>query len=307
MALSCLLLGLGLRLNADILTNYTLSGNQTFTARPARLSRLAAAVRLLLICRAIRPHFTGGGDFQINSRIQGTGGQVYIDMTDPDAVVTYAGINSYTGLTTVRSGILNLDTADKSNNGLSAAIVIGGGSNQAILTRPTTGNRNLIKNTASVTLKQNGVFELKREDSGSTAANSSTETIGTLIMDGGTLLNKSANPLATVFVASTLTLSANSIIDLGVATSFKANAVSGWTSGVFLTISNYDSGDTFDLPTLTAGQLAQIRFAVGGIYRSAGQLANGNIVPVPEVSSVLALAFLGITACVIERRRRVRL
>jgi hypothetical protein len=153
-------------------------------------------------------------------------------------------------------------------------------------------------------LKQNGVFELKREDSGSTAANSSTETIGTLIMDGGTLLNKSANPLATIFVASTLTLSANSVIDLGVATSFKANAVSGWTSGVFLTISNYDSGDTFDLPTLTAGQLAQIRFAVGGIYRSAGQLANGNIVPVPEVSSVLAVAFLGITAFLIERRRR---
>jgi autotransporter-associated beta strand protein len=138
-ALSCLLLVLGLRLNADILTNYTLTGNETFTSPAGSTFTIGSSGSTVLNLQANTATFSGSGAFQVNSKIQGTGGQVTIDMTDPNAVVTYTGINSYTGLTTVRSGILNLDTADKSNNGLSAAIVIGGGPNQAILTRPTTG------------------------------------------------------------------------------------------------------------------------------------------------------------------------
>ena len=102
----------------------------------------------------------------------------------------------------------------------------------------------------------------------------------------------------------TLTLSASSIIDMGAGTSvlqFANSSGVAWTSGETLTITNWTgslggggadqiifrSSDT----SLTAAQVAQIRFlnpaGLPAGTHAARILASGEIVPVPEPSTII--------------------
>jgi hypothetical protein len=309
---SCLWLGGALIGYAQISGNYTLTSDTTATSTAGTTFTVGTSSANTLDLKSFTATLTGAGDFLFYSQIKGTAsGHMYIDLTDPTRVVTYTAGNLFSGLTEIHGGILDLQTPDNKNSGIEGDIIIGGGPNQAILTRGQVNNHNIIANNKTVTLKQNGVFELNREASGTTVANSSSETVGTFIMNGGTLLNASPNPNATAFAASTFTLSSDSVIDLGVATSLSLGTPSSWTAGVHLTFQDWDWGSLTPQDsilfgsTLTASQLGEIRFLTAdGGYRGAVQLSDKHVVPVPEASSILALPLLGIVAFCRECRNR---
>lgn len=118
----------------------------------------------------------------------------------------------------------------------------------------------------------------------------------------------------------TLTLSANSVIDLGTGTSilsFDPSNTLPWTGGTLLTIANW-SGSTAGGGTdrvifgssaadLTSGQLSQIRFldpfGPGSGLVPATILPSGEIVPIPEPGTVFAGFALTAAVCWGERRR----
>lgn len=118
----------------------------------------------------------------------------------------------------------------------------------------------------------------------------------------------------------TLTLAANSIIDLGAGSSvlqFDASQSIGWTGGTFLTIANW-SGSTSGGGTdrvifgsadtaLTSSQVAQIRFldpfGAGSGLIAARILPTGEVVPIPEPATVFSAAALAAFVSWRERKR----
>lgn len=249
---------------------------------------------------------TGNYNFDVDSQLQGAG-NVTINLTDATKTVTYYNDNNnYTGLTTVQSGILDLRTPRDGDN--LGNVTIGGGANAAKVTRATTNNRELISDSATVTLKSNGTLEFVRAATGSNANNSSSENFGALVMEGGTLLHTSANTTSFTTVTSTsLTLTENSYIDLGAKMSLTFASVSSMTSGKTLLISDWDFTDDVFFTSITAGQLAQIKFDYGGKTVDAYRLPSGEVVPastVPEASP--ALIFPAIGALILFREQLLR-
>lgn len=239
----------------------------------------------------------GNYDFSVESQLQGAG-NVRINLSDDTKTVTfYNDDNNYTGTTTVLSGILDLRTPDNGNN--LANLVVGGGARLARVTRADSDNAELISDTATVTLRSNGTLEFVRQSSGSQARDNSAETFGHLRMQGGTLLNNSAN--ANVFTpvsVTLLTLTQDSYIDLGQKMSLTFGNVTGqaWTSGKTLYISDWDFTDDVFFSGISTSQLAQIKFDYGGNWVAAYQLPSGEIVPassVPEAHPALILPMLG--------------
>jgi T5SS/PEP-CTERM-associated repeat protein/autotransporter-associated beta strand protein len=196
-----------------------------------------------------------------------------------------SGTSTYAGATTVSNGTLNVSG---SLSQTSSVVVANGGT----LMLSGAAGSSKINDTASITLQ-----------SGSTLAfaaglSNHTETVGTL------------------------TLSGNSIIDLGVGGAnnilqFALSGAASWNGT--LSIYNYNLGDriyfgTQDNPTsLTAGQLNSIQFYSGagtgllGIGQWTGSntgevtFGSGEIMPVPEPATVMsALLLLGIV-CWSER------
>jgi hypothetical protein len=292
--------------------NFTLSGNQSFTSSSSLTYQIGSSSANSFNLQGYTATLTGSGNFSVGSQITGAG-QIVIDLTDSSKVVTYNSGNSYSGLTTVRSGTLFLGTPENQNNAILGNMIIGGGPNVALVTRDTQHNRELVGNNSTITLRQNGTFELNRADTGSSSVHDSLETIGGLVMDGGTLLNGSPNSNPTTINVGTLTLLANSTIDLG--TSMIVNLgnvdMNTWTSGATLTVSNWNAGQHVYFGDITAQQLSQIRFATSTGYVGASAIVNGEIVPtttVPEISVVMALPLLGgfILAREIKNRRSKR-
>jgi hypothetical protein len=123
------------------------------------------------------------------------------------------------------------------------------------------------------------------------SANRITDT-SNMRLSGGTFATGGNNE-----TLGTLTLAANSTIDLGNGASilrFANSAQEAWTSGTTLTIVNWN-GDSdalyFDsaMTALTSGQVSQIRFlnpnGVTGVF-GAILLPDGKCVPVPEPATI---------------------
>ena len=298
--------------SADISGNYTLSSNQTFTSIVADTFTIGAHNNNNTFNLQTRTAtFSGAGEFEIHSKITGTGA-VRVELTDPTKTVRYLSSsgNSYTGTTTVRSGILSLETPEGGNNGILGNLVIGGGPNQAIVTRSGKHNRELIADTSMIRLNANGILEFGRMDAGDSPVHESLETFRSLILNGGTLLNSSQNTrLTTVNILDTVQLLANSVIDLGVAMTISIGDVANtaWTPGALLTIKNWSPAEPVYVGQMTAQQLGQVRFDMpGGLYNAA-HLADGQLVPttlVPEASAFLLIPLLAGAALWPELKRR---
>jgi hypothetical protein len=298
---------------ADVPNNTTLSGNTAFPngtwPGSGGTYTVGDNITASFHLNAFTATFNNGTAVEIWNKAADANGKITIDLSNPNLTVTYKANNSYTGLTTVKNGVLFFD--ETTGSAVPGNLTIGGGTS-AIVRRRSDANVERISNTATVTLLANGTLELNRRASGTTAANNSSETVGTLIMNGGTLLNASANSSTTaktLFVASTFTLSDNSTIDLGPVLSLNFTAGTGWTAGKTLTFLNYDANDSIVFGnTLSASQLSEIRFPrPGGDFVGAWQsTADKMIRPTPEVSTVWAFPILGVMVAFTEVRKRQR-
>ncbi len=298
----------GLRLHADIPGNYTLTSNQTFTST-ITASPFTIGSSDIFNLQSYTATFTGTGNFEINSSIIGTGG-VLIDLA-PTAQIEYNKANSYTGPTIVRSGSLLLDTPSEQNNGIMGDLLIGGGPNQASVWRDDKHNRELIADTSTITISANGTLEFDRMAHGNSHVHDSLETVGRVVMNGGTILNGSDNDRLTSLHIGTVTLTANSIWDLGKAMTITIGDVNTntWTPGAILTIKNWSPQEPIYAGHITPQQLGQIRFELPTGIAGAQQLPDTQIVPliiVPEASTIVLVPMLIGAALWPELRRRVR-
>jgi len=265
--------------------------------------------------------------------ISGTGGVTKVG----GGTLTLSGANTYSGSTLVNEGTIalgandvlsdntvvnialdamfamqNFDDTIAGLNG-SGAVQLGSGT----LTLETTGTttfEGVISGSGGLIVEGTGIQELAGANTFS----------GPLEINGGTLLLGDSDVLAdSVDVTldggtfdtggqsdnlNTLTLSSNSSIDLGNASSilrFSDSSTNGWTAGSLLSLLNWngleEGGGTDQIYIgtnamgVTATQLGQIQFIDpfgpgSGIY-AAKILSSGEIVPVPEACTALA-AFL---------------
>lgn len=294
----------------DIAGSYTLQSNQVFSGSIAASPFTIGGSRDTFNLQSYTATLTGNTDYQVNSSIAGTGG-VLINLSDPNRTVEFNGDNSYTGPTVVRSGKLVLNTPSQENNGIPGDLLIGGGLNQAVVTRPDKHNRELIADNTTVTIASNGTLELNRMDQGNSPVHDSLETLGRLVMNGGTLLNGSENTRLTTLNVRTVTLLSSSVWDLGVAMTMNIGDVNTnmWTSGAILTIRHWSSNGPIFAGQISEQQLAQIRFETPDGLFGAQQLADHQIVPmviVPEASAFLFIPLLGGVALIPAIWRRVR-
>ena len=210
--------------------------------------------------------------------------------------LTLSGANTYTGQTTVSSGILKVD-----NNGSTTAGKITGSSAAGSIT---------VNSTGTLLLAGTGSADRIGNTTGVTLAG------GTLSMQG---LSSSSETMGL------LTLSANSTLDFGTGNT-NTLTFSGLSLGGFaLTVSHwsgtyYTAGETtdhgpasedrllFGSLSLTGAQLAQISFYndAGAFIGNGAQVSFGGtpeLVPVPEPTTILgALALVGLVGWR-ERRR----
>lgn len=193
--------------------------------------------------------------------------------------VTLSGENTYSGTTTVNGGSLVLSNT-------------GGGA---------------LKNTESITVNSGASLVL--------AANNQIGDSTDLILNGGTFVVGTSSTRYSDELG-TLTLTANSMIDLGSwggganTLKFADSSAIAWTSGAILTITNWQgtpltpstvSEILFGSAGLTEAQMAQIQFASqGGL---SGILLGDELVPVPEPRVYAAAAALAFVIGWRERRR----
>lgn len=298
-------------LSADIFGDYTLTMNQTFTSSAGDIFEIGGKKNSFNLQNRTAT-LTGTGDFEISSQITGTG-SIMIDLTNPSRTVRYISDgNAYTGTTTVRSGRLSLETPQEGNNSVGSSLVIGGGPNLAVVTRDEKHNRELIPDTTSITINQNGILEFARWDNGNSANHDSQETFRRLILNGGTLLNSSPNTrLTTVNILDNIQLLSSSVIDMGIAMTIRAGDIktASWATGAILTIKNWSTAEPFYVGEITGQQLSQIRFDLGGGLYPAMQLGDGQLVPnmlVPEASALLFVPLLAAAALWPEFKKRGR-
>jgi hypothetical protein len=289
--------------------SYTLTSSETFTSFAPSTFTISDKHEVFDL-QSHTATFTGTGNFEVQSAIHGSGA-VFINLTDPTKTVTYTGPgNTYSGLTTVRSGTLMLDTSDQADS-LVGDLYIGGGPNSAVVTRSDKHNRELIADTSTIRIGANGTLEFNRMDQGNSPVHSSTETFAHLIMDGGTLINLSDNSRNTVLNIGTVTLLADSVWDLGISMTMNIGNVetNAWASGTMLTIKNWSESEPIYVSEISQGQLAQILFDTPQGMMPAIYLPDTQIVPgviVPEASSFLLVPLLVASALWPEIRQRIK-
>jgi hypothetical protein len=285
---------------ADISGNYTLGANETFSSSISADPFTIGSSKSTWDLQGFTTTLTGPGDFEVASSIAGSGNLV-IDLASSSAQVQFDSGNTFNGLTTVRGGTLLLSTPSEENNGIVGDLYIGGGPNLAKVTREDKHNRELISDTSSITIAQNGTLQFDRMNTGNSPVHDSTESLGKVIMNGGTLLNASVNDRLTTLNIGTVTLLSSSVWDLGKAMTMNIGDVNSniWTSGATLTIKNWSSDEPIYIHNISSSQLAQIRFETPGGLMGAQQLADTQIVPmaiVPEASTLLLIPLLFATA-----------
>jgi autotransporter-associated beta strand protein len=242
--------------------------------------------------------------------------------------LTLTGNNTYTGGTTINGGTLQI------GNGGTSGFVQGNINilNNSTLTFNRSGNvtfSGVISGTGQLTKTGNGTLTLSGNNNftGTVNINSGTLLLGAsnviansanMSLNGGTLATGGfPNMLNTL---GTLTLTANSTIDLGNVSSvlkFTDSSLVSWTSNTTLSITNWSGSLTgngtdqiyfgTDSNGLNTSQLSQIIFVnpaglAPGNY-TAVILSTGEIVPVPEPGVIAAAALLLTWLGWRERRR----
>lgn len=308
--LALLALCTGLHSAADITGSLTLSSNQTFTSTGPNDFSIGSAGKTLNL-QNYTATFTGSSGFQVNSSIKGSGG-VLVDLSNPTQTVEYNAGNSYSGLTTVRSGRLLLDTPMDADNGVPGDLYIGGGPNSAAVTRPDNHNRELIGDTSTITVAKNGTLVFNRSNS---SVNDSVERFGKLVLDGGTLINSSAVCLPTLAHIGTVTLLSDSVIDLGKWMTVVVDNVenSAWNPNATLTIRNWSILEPVYFHEITPQQVSQIRFETPDGLMGAREVFDGLLIPtviVPEAPTWIFIPLLAGAVAWVEigrcRRQSVR-
>ena len=227
-----------------------------------------------------------GESFSLGSAITNTGGNINSVLKTGAGTTTLSVANSFTGATTVSGGTLEAATAGALGSTSGITVNTGG-------TLLVGGSGNRIGDTAAITLA-GGTFK--------TAGLS--ETVGALTLMANSIIDFGAGASVVVFADST-------------GSSWGANRLSiyNWSGNPFT------GGGADQLrflgSGLTASQLAQIDFfSDAGITKlsiSPAFTANafigftGEVVPVPEPSSVLLAAGMIGMACLREWRRSDRL
>ncbi len=327
------------RINADINTQLTVSGN------------INGANNNLTV--------GGAGNTILSGTITNSTGTFTKDGT---GTVTLSGTNTYGGATTISNGTLRVSTlanaGSSSSIGTNANIILAGSNSAAAIFDYTGGNvtmnRNFIATNGGGTINMasntvvthtgsasgSGTIELSKGtlvlsntgtpnafapgaikvDSGATLQIAADNQIGNstgLILNGGTFrIGTSSTQFSDQL--GTLTVSADSVIDLGSWTggstprqlSFADSSSITWTGT--LTISNWQgvartSSDVaeilFGVGGLSSSQLSQVIFANQGINGGALIGGNGELVPIPEPKVYAAAAVLLLSILWIERRR----
>jgi autotransporter-associated beta strand protein len=219
----------------------------------------------------------GGTTLTVNGVISGTGGLTKAGTGT--TVLSGASANTFSGATIVNGGILELNKSGA------------------------------LGSTSAITLNSGGTLLF----TGNNSMNRVGDTVG-LTLNGGTL-----RPNDMPETMGTLTLTANSTIDLsddGINSDLTFSGGS-WTSGVLI-ISNWvgnatvsGTGDrVFFSSPVSSTLLSQIQFA--GIWgQGAIRLGTGEIVPVPEPSTVLtSVALLSLMgslrySCFLRSRKKL--
>lgn len=225
----------------------------------------------------------GSGDFVVNMR---SGAEVNL-------VSLHSSGASYTGDARVLSGSLNLFGLSDGNNLLNSSISIGGGYSSASLKQYYIEGGEMIGDNSVITINSNGSYILSSQEG------SIKETIGGIILNGGSIINSTSTKNTTTLNAGTLTLCGTSIIDLGqdsMTINFSDSSKIAWAQGAKLIIRNYTSGvDDISFDGLTDAQISQIYFEntqSGTLMQAA--LFKKHIRPIPEARTYwLGLVLLG--------------
>lgn len=213
-----------------------------------------------------------GESFSLGSAISDTSGNINSLLKTGLGSTNLASANTFTGTTTIAGGTLEVATA----NGLG--------------------------NTSSISVNSGGTLLL-----GNAATTDRINNSATIKLAGGAI---AFNGSITEGSTGALTLTANSVIDFAGGNNritFAASNVVAWTASTTLSIynwnGNYSGGGNDQLKfgtantALLAGQLSQISFYEGGLgsnlLGTGGFVgATGEIVPVPEPSTVFGAFFL---------------
>ena len=230
----------------------------------------------------------------------GVGNSVTIDNTSGSSIATLAyPMNWFNDFTFSGTNDLNLGTGAVSMPGtrlvtVSAGVLTVGGiisGTGSGLTkigngRLTLGNNNTYNGITTVT-----AGELRLNP----AVNSTPAS--QFVLNGGILSTTGITAGRTITSSSTLRLTDNSSLNLGAnshSLSFAISSAVGWTSDKILTINGWTGtfgltgtgGKIFCGTTsagLSASQLAQVRFSIGGNLYPATILSNGEVVPVAGI------------------------
>ncbi len=237
---------------------------------------------------------SGANNQTIGQALVGGGGGV---TKIGSGTVVFTANNTYTGATTISSGTLNVAAAGalgSTGNAVSGNgdLTVNNGGTLLLSGSPSVTDR--INNAATVTLN-GGTFGTSGLSEGSVAGGVATAGLGVL------------------------TLTGNSVIDLGSGASILAFANSSaatWTGtlSIYNWTGNLSGGGTDelffgnDVTGLSSSQLGQISFYsdMGGVPLGSGALlSNGELVPVPEPSTwFAAAALLGLVGW--RERKRVQ-
>jgi len=224
-----------------------------------------------------------------------TGGAIHVG-SETAGVVLESEVSGAHGFIKSGNGFLRLTHA----NSLGGNVVVAGGTLEL-----ASGSGNGLGSAESLRLL-----------SGSVARLSAAEQLGNataLDLAGGTLRGASGTA-AVVETAGTLTLSADSVIDLGASViQLTDSSAIVWSAGATLTITNWrgvDQGSAgrlfFGPGGLTSTQLAQVYFADLGIRGAQLVGPDGELSPIPEAPVVAAAAALAGLILWRERRRLLR-
>lgn len=259
---------------------------------------------------------------------------------------SWAGNVSLTGNTTINSDAGQL-TVSGGVSGANQSLVVGGAGNVVLSGAVTSGAGTFTKTgTGTVTLSgpsantftgdtsiQDGTLVLAKSNGVNAIADGeiTINSGGTLLLGANNQIANAANTGKIKMAGGTfhtggysegtandpgvgsLTLTANSVIDMGTGASFLhfETTYGSWGSNI-LSITNWSGNiggggtDRVYFSAITDSQLAQIRFVnPGGSIGTveARRLATGEIVPVPEPSVVAALVLMAGGAMWRERRR----
>ncbi|HVU23864.1 MAG TPA: autotransporter-associated beta strand repeat-containing protein, partial [Opitutus sp.] len=198
--------------------NVTLAGNTTITNTAASGDSNALYLGPLLFSSAptdfkLNGHaltITGSGDTQISNMIgdsAGDSGSVTVNLSNANALVYFNGIqNYYTGATTVDQGTLFLlvDPGSHANAAILGDLAIGDGSGSADSAKVMTYYSDQIADSASVTIKSDGLLDL--------GTYGRDETIGALTLAGGHISTHGDND-GNLYLGANVHVTASSVID----------------------------------------------------------------------------------------------